>query len=122
VSDPVSRGNAEHYVWGELCDGWHLLRSEALSVIEERMPAGAREQRHFHERSRQFFYVLAGELTMEVEGRHHLLTAGDGLEISPGEPHQALNKADREVRFLVISQPPSLGDRVFAQAYAPSAP
>jgi hypothetical protein len=51
----VSGENAEHYVWGDGCDGWHLVRGDSLSVIEERMPAGAREQRHFHERVRQFF-------------------------------------------------------------------
>jgi len=111
MSMPVSRENAEHYIWGNVCDGWHLLRDSELSIIEERMPPGAQEQRHFHGRSRQFFYVLSGELTMEVAGVHHLLTAGHGLEISPGELHQALNQTEGEVRFLVISQPPSHKDR-----------
>ena len=32
--------NAEHYQWGNACDGWHLLKSETLSVIQEKMPAG----------------------------------------------------------------------------------
>ncbi|MGC2160676.1 MAG: cupin domain-containing protein [Silvibacterium sp.] len=111
MSASINRDNAEHYVWGGVCDGWHLLRSEGLSVIEERMPPGAQEQRHFHVRARQFFYVLEGELTMELAGQHHLLAAGNGLEIAPGEPHQAMNQADHDVRFMVISQPPSHGDR-----------
>lgn len=34
----ISRDTAERNVWGELCDGWRLVRSEGLSVIEERMP------------------------------------------------------------------------------------
>jgi hypothetical protein len=25
----VSRENAEHYRWGDDCDGWHLVKSEA---------------------------------------------------------------------------------------------
>lgn len=108
---PVQAARENHYTWGEVCDGWHLLRDANLSIIEERMPSGTREQRHFHTRARQFFYVLSGELTMEVAGEHYLLTAGHGLEISPGEPHQALNQAEREVRFLVVSQPPSREDR-----------
>jgi mannose-6-phosphate isomerase-like protein (cupin superfamily) len=111
VNSPVSVKNAEHYVWGEACDGWHLLRRNGLSVIEERMPPGTREQRHLHIRSRQFFYVIVGALTMELSGQHYLLTAGTGLEIAPSEPHQALNKSDKEVRFIVISQPPSHEDR-----------
>lgn len=120
MNAPVSTENAEHYKWGEVCDGWHLLRDASLSVIEERMPPGAKEQRHFHVWSRQFFYVIAGELTMELAGRAHSLTAGYGLEIAPGEPHQALNHSAQDVRFLVISQPPSHGDRGLAvQAHAP---
>jgi mannose-6-phosphate isomerase-like protein (cupin superfamily) len=108
---PIGKENAEHYIWGDVCDGWHLLRDNHLSVIEERMPPGAREQRHFHARSRQFFYVLSGELIMELDGRQHYLEAGLGLEVSPCQPHQAINSSGAEVRFLVISQPPSLGDR-----------
>ena len=111
---PVSREAAEHYVWGGVCDGWHLLRSESLSVIEERMPPGSQEQRHFHERTRQFFYVLDGELTMELTGAVHTLVPGQGLEIAPDEPHQAMNRGERDTRFLVISQPPSHSDRVLA--------
>ncbi|MFP5226583.1 MAG: cupin domain-containing protein [Acidobacteriota bacterium] len=109
---PVSAETAEHYTWGEVCDGWHLVRSGALSVIEERMPPGATEQRHAHGTARQFFYVLEGELTMEVEGRLHGIGARQGLEIAPGEKHQARNDSAREVRFLVISAPPSHGDRI----------
>lgn len=111
MTSPVSAENAERYTWGEVCDGWHLVRDGGLSVIEERMPPGSHEQRHFHARSWQFFYVLAGELTIEVCGTHHSLTAGVGLEVAPGEPHQAVNYSDNDVRFLVISQPPSHGDR-----------
>ena len=111
---PVSIGNAEHYRWGEGCDGWHLVRTEALSVIEERMPPLTSEQRHTHERAHQFFYVLQGELTLEIEGEGHLLTMGDGVEVVPGQTHQALNRSKVDVRFIVTSQPASHGDRIDA--------
>jgi quercetin dioxygenase-like cupin family protein len=115
MSEPVSVANAEHYTWGEGCDGWHLVRGADLSVIEERMPAGTREQRHAHTRARQFFYVLDGELTMEVEGRSHRLGAGRGIEIAPGERHTAINGSGAETRFLVISSPPAQGDRMVSE-------
>ena len=108
----IDTDSAEHYLWGESCDGWHLVRSPELSIILERMPPGTREQLHFHERSRQFFFVLAGELTMEMEGVTHLLKANQGLEIAAGQKHQARNRSGDDVRFLVTSQPPSHGDRV----------
>ena len=116
MSSPVSRDHADHYVWGGTCDGWHLVRSTALGVIEERMPPGASEVRHRHAHARQFFYVLAGTLTLEVEGSPHLLGARSGIEVPPGAAHRALNESAADVEFLVISTPPSHGDRIVAPA------
>ena len=111
---PISRETAEHYSWGEGCDGWHLVRTPELSIIEERMPTGASERRHLHQRANQFFYVLAGELTLEVEGETHTLSCAQGLAIPMRVAHQAFNRGVSDVRFVVTSQPPSHGDRVDA--------
>jgi len=111
-STPVNRGNAEHYRWGDNCDGWYLVRDPQLSVIEELMPSGAAEIRHHHERAQQFFYILEGEVLMEVEGKTVLVGAGSGIRVMPGMRHQVRNPSSSPVRFLVVSQPPSHGDRV----------
>jgi quercetin dioxygenase-like cupin family protein len=111
----LSTRNAEHYSWGAGCDGWHLIKQPDLSVIEERMPSGAREVRHHHVHSRQFFYCLAGELTLEVEYHEFTLRPGDGIEILPGQRHQAINRSHADTGILVISQPPSHGDRVLSE-------
>jgi len=108
----VNKLNAEHYIWGANCDGWHLVKQANLSVIEERMPPGTSEVRHHHVQSRQFFYTLQGELTLEVECHEYALKPGDGIEVRPGQRHQAINRSQDEVRMLVVSQPPSHGDRV----------
>jgi hypothetical protein len=50
----ISSANAEHYTWGQQCDGWHLARTADLSVIQERMPQAASEVRHRHIRTRNF--------------------------------------------------------------------
>jgi|SRR5271157_1111166 len=111
----LSRQNAEHYTWGAGCDGWHLVKQADLSVIEERMPPGTREVRHHHVRSRQFFYCLNGELTLEVEHHEYTLLPGEGIEIQPGQRHQAINRSHSDTSMLVISQPPSHGDRVVSE-------
>jgi mannose-6-phosphate isomerase-like protein (cupin superfamily) len=108
----ISRAMADHYVWGEACDGWHMVRDSALSVIEESMPPGAHEVRHYHEKAQQFFYILSGEATMEANGETIMLRAGEGIRILPGVRHQIRNESSDAIRFLVISQPPSHGDRV----------
>ncbi len=108
----ISSENAQHYTWGQQCDGWHLLKSADLSVIQERMPPGAFEVRHRHSRARQFFFVLSGTLTIETAGGIVTLAPQQGLEIPPGEAHQVFNRTADDVVFIVISQPSSYGDRV----------
>jgi mannose-6-phosphate isomerase-like protein (cupin superfamily) len=108
----VSRDNAEHYRWGVDCDAWYLVKDKQLSVIEELMPPGTAEIRHHHERSQQFFYILTGEVLMEINGENMLIHAGSGVRIPPGTRHQIRNPSSSPVRFLVVSQPPSRGDRV----------
>ena len=107
----ISTANAEHFTWGGQCDGWHLVRAQGLSVIEERMPPGASETKHWHARSRQFFYVLSGTLTMTIEGVDQEIPAGHGIEIKQGLAHQARNDSADDLRLLVISSPPHQGDR-----------
>ena len=108
----VSIGNAEHYVWGEVSEGWHLLKRDDLSVIQERVPSGGAEVMHFHTQARQFFYILEGEATMVFEDREVPLRPGEGIEIAPQVRHQFKNRSLADVHFLVFSVPPTRGDRI----------
>ena len=108
----INRLNSEHYSWGERCDGWHLVRNAGLSVIEECMPPGTAELGHHHGRAQQFLFVLSGRAIMEVEGEVVELARGDGIRVLPGKRHQIRNESNEPVQFLVISQPPSHGDRI----------
>jgi mannose-6-phosphate isomerase-like protein (cupin superfamily) len=108
----TSTHTAEHYTWGEGCDGWHLLKSEHLSVIQEAMPPHTAEVAHSHRHSRQFFYVLSGALSIELADGTTRLGVGEGLHIAPGEIHRVMNSAETPAQFLVVSAPPSHGDRI----------
>ena len=91
----IHTGNAEHYRWGDCCDGWHLVKTGSLSAIEERMPPGAAETRHVHAKAQQFFYVLAGEASLEMGGKTVPLKAGEGALVPAGTPHQMRNGSRR---------------------------
>jgi mannose-6-phosphate isomerase-like protein (cupin superfamily) len=103
--------NAEHYRWGDRCDGWILAPSPDMTVIQERMPPATAERRHFHTSARQFFYVLSGELTMEPEATSYLITTISGIEVPPGTRHQARSESGSDVNFLVVSSTTTRGDR-----------
>jgi mannose-6-phosphate isomerase-like protein (cupin superfamily) len=110
--DAIDRRTAQHYSWGNNCDGWHLVKTETVSIIEEKMPPGTSEVRHYHQKSNQFFYVLKGNLQIEVEGSEVTMNSGQGLHIKAGERHQVFNRSANDAEFLVISNPPSHGDRI----------
>lgn len=108
----VDCAKVQHYRWGEMCDGWHLLKRDDLSIIQERVPPGAGEVRHLHSKARQFFYVLAGIATLEFDGQSVTFGAGEGVHVPAGVAHRFANRSDADVVFLVISAPTTAGDRI----------
>jgi mannose-6-phosphate isomerase-like protein (cupin superfamily) len=108
----ISKHSAEHYIWGDNCDGWHLVKGQDLSVIHERMPANTSEVKHYHEKARQVFFVLSGTATMIIGDKEFVLNQQEGIEIAPLISHQMCNNSNEEIEFLVISQPTSKGDRI----------
>lgn len=110
----VSVKNGKHYVWGGNCDGWHLAASDNLSVIQERVPKGSSEIRHLHNKAEQFFYILSGIATLEVGGVVHEIQPNEGFHVPAGIAHTLSNKHENDLEFLVVSTPPSHGDRVDA--------
>jgi len=108
----VSSENAEHYTWGGVCDGWHLLKTSNLSVIQERVPPGGTEVKHYHEKAYQFFYILTGEATIEIKDKKFVLDSSEGISVPPNVPHRLLNEGNQDLSFIVVSSPMSHGDRI----------
>ncbi len=76
------------------------------------MPPGTQAARHFHNKAQQFFFVMEGEAVMELDGKEFVIRAREGVHVSAAKPHQMFNRSEADVLFIVISQPPSHGDRV----------
>lgn len=45
----VDRQSARHYFWQEICDGWHLVERDDLSIIAEKMPPNTSEDMREYE-------------------------------------------------------------------------
>jgi mannose-6-phosphate isomerase-like protein (cupin superfamily) len=111
----VNFDNVEHYLWGDSCDGWHFLNTPELSIIVERMPAGACEVRHYHEQAQQFFFVLEGQATLELTNKTYSLSPQEGCAVPAGCPHQLCNTTAADLKFLLVSAPHSHNDRVITE-------
>jgi mannose-6-phosphate isomerase-like protein (cupin superfamily) len=110
-SEIISIKNAEHYLWGTNCDGWHLVNTNELSVIQERVPSGASEVKHYHKKARQFFFILQGQAVIEFDTFKKILNPGEGIHIPPNTKHKLVNESEVDLIFLVISQPKSHCDK-----------
>lgn len=101
----------QHYQWGEGCDGWVLVDTEDLSVKQERMPPRTVEALHYHEKAQQFFFILKGIASFEVEQNMFVVHAGEGFHILPGKKHRILNNTTEVLEFILSSQPSTNSDR-----------
>ncbi len=109
----LSKENAlKHYQWGNACDGWSLVDEEQLSIKQERMPAGTVEQLHYHEHAQQFFFMMEGTATFEIEGEEYEVHEQQGIHIRKGLRHRILNKTTSDLSFILSSQPSTANDRI----------
>ncbi len=76
------------------------------------MPAGTKEQWHYHQEATQFFYVLHGEATFYLEHEVHHLSSHQGIAVPSTQKHRISNESNAHLEFLVISQPATDGDRI----------
>ena len=104
--------NTEHYQWGDVCDGWHLLKSDTLSVIQEKMPGGTFEKLHFHTHAQQLFFILSGTASFDINGEKFSVNTNESIHVPKMTKHFISNSNEAELHFLVISEPKSHGDRV----------
>jgi len=102
----------KHYVWGDGCDGWNLAEEDNLSIKQERMPAGTAEAKHCHQRAQQFFFILKGMASFEIDNSIINIKSGEGLHIKAGIIHKISNNGTEDLEFLLCSQPSTNNDRV----------
>jgi mannose-6-phosphate isomerase-like protein (cupin superfamily) len=74
------------------------------SLAEASLSAGASTARHYHRKSEEFYFLLEGEATMEIDGETRSVVPGDAILIPPGAWHQIT--ATRALRFLCCCAPP----------------
>jgi mannose-6-phosphate isomerase-like protein (cupin superfamily) len=109
-----SQGNSPALFMGQRLRRMAPYQTNRCQRDPETMPPGSSEIRHLHRQAWQFFFVLRGEATLEVNQKVSVLKTDHGMEVLPGVPHQIFNKSEQELEILVISKPPSHGDRVVA--------
>lgn len=111
----VSKSNCiNQYTWGDGCYGWTFVETEALSIKQELMPPDTREKLHYHQTANQFFFILTGRATFNIDGKEYTLKPNEGIEIKAGQKHFISNKINTDLEFILYSTPSVKDDRVNA--------
>ena len=74
------------------------------SLAEATLPEGAITDRHYHKRSEEFYYLLAGRGLIEIDGEQRKVGPGDAILIPAGAWHQI--RAIEPLQFLCCCAPP----------------
>ena len=83
------------------------------SLAEATVPVGRPTQRHYHRLSEEFYFILEGQGTMQIDGETRSVGPGDAVLIPPNAWHQIT--AAQTLRFLCCCAPPySHDDTYFA--------
>jgi len=110
--EKLQKEGVAHYIWGDNCDGWVFVDTEALSVKQEAMPPYTKEKRHSHSLSQQFFYMLKGKATFYIEEDKIELSESESIVILRNQKHFISNQTHSSIEFLVVSQPSTNNDRI----------
>jgi len=81
------------------------------SLAEAFLPAGVATQRHYHRESEEFYFLLEGAGTMEIDGEARGVASGDAVLIPTGAWHQIT--AVEPLRFLCCCAPPYAHEDTF---------
>ncbi len=107
-----SIASTEYYSWGENCKAWNLANLNGMIIKEEIMPPHTEEEYHAHEKADQFFYIISGVASFLINDKELKLVARECIQIPPLSFHQISNKENKDLQFLVISNPSTDNDRI----------
>jgi quercetin dioxygenase-like cupin family protein len=75
----------------------------ALSVAEHEMPLGLATPLHVHRHEDEALYVLAGALTVHLDGHEHTAVAGELAWLPRGVPHAFRVDSERALILAVLT-------------------
>ena len=80
-----------------------VIRQQSLA--EARLLAGASTTAHYHPRTEEIYYILAGHGEMQIGSDLRPVAPGDAIAIPPGEVHQITNPGPDLLKFLCCCAP-----------------
>ncbi len=75
------------------------------SLAEARLPVGGATQEHYHARTEEIYFIVAGCGRMRIEDTEADVQPGDAIAIPPGQRHKLWNIGAEPLRLLCCCAP-----------------
>ena len=75
------------------------------SLAEARLPPGSSTQEHYHARTEEIYFIMAGQGRMRIDGQLAEVKAGDAIAIPPGKKHKLWNTGQETLTLLCCCSP-----------------
>lgn len=80
------------------------LPERTLEPLHVTYPAGYEGEELCHP-GEEFYYVLAGQLVVELDGEEHKLNPEDSMHFRSERPHRLRNRGDLPVHLIAVTTP-----------------
>jgi quercetin dioxygenase-like cupin family protein len=117
-SMPLIRKTAEGRTIAVVGDVYRFLATGEetngkYAMWEALVPPGGGPPPHVHSREEEGFYILEGEITLQVGEKRLVATAGMFANMPVGTPHSFKNESDRTAKMLISVAPAGLEQMFF---------
>ena len=90
----------------------YLMKGPRMNFALVQFQAGQDFKAHYHNVMEENFYILEGEVDIEVDGVAHTLKKGQMIHIEPKEVHYVINRSNGPVKMVSTLAPFQEVDKV----------
>jgi mannose-6-phosphate isomerase-like protein (cupin superfamily) len=76
------------------------------SLAEARLPKSGSTTEHYHVKTEEIYFILAGTGRIRIGGEERPVKVGDAIAIPPGQVHKLWNTGNEPLRLLCCCTPP----------------
>ena len=103
--------NEKEYCFGD-SGPKYLMKGPRSNFALVQFQAGQDFKAHYHNIMEENFFILEGEVDIEVDGVCHTLKAGQLIHIEPKEVHYVINRSNSVVKMVSTLAPYQEVDKV----------